>query len=167
MFVSSNILTDILTDKELVNNDLLKKLLIKLHLTNLKQWNMENIVRKKDLSDRERVCCKEEIDTLNALRVSIIEQIDEYIFSKLKQNFDSIPHTETPGTIYDKVIVALIKKKAILDYQNKSFENINHIDYEIFSEQVEYLLNSMDIYFERLKKGDTHFRLFKQMKIYE
>lgn len=167
MFIDSTNLTNILTDKVLMNDNSLAKLLFELHTTNLRQWNMENVFRKKGLSDIERINAKEEIDNLNMQRVSIIEQIDEYIFHGIEQNFDSIPHTETPGTVYDRVIISLIKRKAIWDYENKYGTSTKNIKYEFFSKQVDYLMSSMDNYFELLKRGKMHFQLFKQMKIYE
>jgi len=85
-------------------------ILLKLHHTNFKQWHEENVSRRENSSDNDIVKSKKNIDRLNLIRNKLVDKIDSYFYSFVKNNDKTLPwDAGTPGSIIDRLSVSSLK----------------------------------------------------------
>jgi Protein of unknown function (DUF4254) len=80
-----------------------------LHRTNLAQWGFEDATRSADASDAVIASAKREIDALNGRRHQLVEAIDAAIDASVAQVSSATPSTESPGMVYDRLSVLVIR----------------------------------------------------------
>ncbi len=81
-----------------------------LHENNTVQWNWEDEVRRRDVSAAHTTHCKRTIDALNLRRHAFIEAIDDALTSRVDQDLEAEPHTETVGMIVDRLSVLELRR---------------------------------------------------------
>jgi hypothetical protein len=82
-----------------------------LHAMNFGLWHHEDAVRRPGISDHEVARRKRCIDDLNARRNAAIEDIDTTLLDRLNPSYNPgvMLHTETPGTIVDRLSVLALR----------------------------------------------------------
>lgn len=84
-------------------------LLLELHDSNLRQWNLEDETRVPDASDSVVADAKRAIDKLNLTRHHLIEEIDAAVHANLKQAPTAPLATESPAMVFDRLSVLIIR----------------------------------------------------------
>ncbi|MBV2366226.1 DUF4254 domain-containing protein [Streptomonospora nanhaiensis] len=85
------------------------------------QWNAEDASRRPGASVDEIAESKRRIDALNARRVSLVEQIDTWADRNVTSKTEEAPlHTETLGSVVDRLAIAWIRAKNIRESGNRN-----------------------------------------------
>lgn len=92
-----------------VSPDQLMSLLLELHDSNLRQWDLEDVTRVAEASDSVIADAKRAIDKLNLIRHHLIEEIDSAVQATLKQSTTAPFATESPGMVFDRLSVLVIR----------------------------------------------------------
>jgi hypothetical protein len=92
-----------------VSPDRLLSVLLELHDSNLKQWDLEDVTRVSEASDSVIADAKRAIDKLNLIRHHLIEEIDSAVDTTLKQSTTGPFATESPGMVFDRLSVLVIR----------------------------------------------------------
>jgi hypothetical protein len=87
----------------------LLSLLLELHDSNLRQWDLEDVARVSEASDSVIADAKRAIDKLNLIRHHLIEEIDSAVHANLKQSTTAPFTTESPGMVFDRLSVLIIR----------------------------------------------------------
>ena len=80
-----------------------------------RQWQAENISRTPDASAEDVVGSKRLIDGLNAHRVALVEQIDEWVGAEVGGWVGASLHTETFGCVVDRLAIAHVRANNLTD----------------------------------------------------
>lgn len=74
-----------------------------------RQWFAEDASRAAGASAEDIAVCKRLIDDLNARRVALVEQIDEWVGSQIRSGADASLYTETLGSVVDRLAIAWVR----------------------------------------------------------
>lgn len=74
-----------------------------------RQWAAEDGCRAPGAPDEEVARLKRRIDTLNAARVALVEQIDIWVEGEIGHAGAGMLHTETLGSVVDRLAVAWVR----------------------------------------------------------
>ena len=89
--------------------DQLMSLLLELHDSNLRQWDLEDVTRVAEASDSVIADAKRAIDKLNLIRHRLIEEIDSAVQTTVRQSTTAPFATESPGMVFDRLSVLVIR----------------------------------------------------------
>lgn len=78
-----------------------------------RQWNAEDASRADGVSAETIASCKRLIDNLNARRVTLVEQIDDWIAREIRSQADASLHTETFGSVVDRMAIAWVRARSL------------------------------------------------------
>ena len=84
-------------------------LLLDLHDSNRRQWDLEDVTRAEDASDSVVAGAKRAVDRLNLARHQLIQKIDAAVEIDLDQSTTATLATETPGMVFDRLSVLVIR----------------------------------------------------------
>jgi hypothetical protein len=84
-------------------------LLLELHASNLRQWDLEDGTRVSEASDTVVADAKRAIDKLNLTRHHLIEKIDAAVLAEVKQSVTAPLATESPAMVFDRLSVLVIR----------------------------------------------------------
>jgi hypothetical protein len=98
-----------LNDDRPASPNVLLALLLELHDSNVKQWDLEDVTRASEASDSVIADAKRAIDTLNLTRHHLIEEIDLAVHAQLEQSISAPLATESPGMVFDRLSVLVIR----------------------------------------------------------
>ncbi len=93
----------------LVTPNRLLSLLLELHDSNVRQWDLEDTTRVPGAFDSVVADAKRAIDRLNLTRHHLIEQIDGAMHAHLRQSTTAPLATESPGMVFDRLSVLIIR----------------------------------------------------------
>jgi Protein of unknown function (DUF4254) len=129
-----------------------------LHAMNFALWHHEDAVRRTGIGDQEVARRKGRIDDLNARRNAAIEDIDMTLLDCLNLN-DSAPlHTETPGTIVDRLSVLALR----VLHTNRAEGPSSRL--AALEEQYDDLFCGLEQFLTRLQGGGVRFKTYRQFK---
>ncbi len=133
---------------------------LELHAMNFALWHHEDAARRPDADDPEVAGRKRCIDDLNARRNAAIEALDAMLLERLSPSDCQVTlqHTETPGTIVDRLSVLALRIVHAHDARWPSAR------LEILDEQYHDLFVGLDGYLARLQLGEARFKLYRQFK---
>lgn len=129
-----------------------------LHALNFALWHHEDAVRRPGADDPEVARRKRCIDDANARRNGAIEDIDASLLDRIDLNPDAPLHTETPGTIVDRLSVLALR----IVHTNNG--NQPHARRSVLDEQYEDLYGGLEQLLARLQAGGARFKLYRQFK---
>jgi hypothetical protein len=92
-----------------VTTNRLLSLLLELHDSNVRQWDLEDETRVPGASDSVVADAKRAIDKLNLTRHRLIEEIDAVVHPQLRQSTTAPLVTESPGMVFDRLSVLIIR----------------------------------------------------------
>ncbi len=129
-----------------------------LHAMNFGLWHHEDAVRRTGIGDHEVACRKRRIDDLNARRNAAIEEIDATLLHDIRPNPTAPLHTETPGTIVDRLSVLALR----ISHTNQAADPGPHL--AVLEEQYGDLCCGLEQLLALLRAGDLRFKLYRQYK---
>lgn len=83
-----------------------------------RQWNAEDASRATGTSAEDIATSKRLIDELNARRVSIVDQIDQWVAEQIRSRADASLHTETLGSVIDRLAIAWVRANSLINTDN-------------------------------------------------
>ncbi|WP_175611314.1 DUF4254 domain-containing protein [Mycobacterium sp. SP-6446] len=131
-----------------------------LHAMNFGLWHHEDAARRTGAGDREVARNKRAIDDLNDRRNAAIEDIDAALLDAFEpsQNPRAPLHTETPGTVVDRLSVLALR---ILHTDSASDAGPR---LAVLEEQYNDLFDGLLQFLTRLRGGEVRFKLYRQFK---
>jgi hypothetical protein len=126
-----------------------------LHALNFALWHHEDAVRRPGAGDREVARRKRCIDDVNARRNEAIEAVDANLLNRIELNPNAPLHTETPGTIVDRLSVLALR----IVHTNQSDARLVVLD-----EQYGDLFHGLEQFLARIQAGEARFKLYRQFK---
>lgn len=131
---------------------------LSLHALNFGLWHHEDAVRRTGVSDREVADRKRRIDDLNARRNAAIEDIDTLLLDRIQPNHAAPLHTETPGTIVDRLSVLALR----ILHTNQARRTTSCPT--VLEEQYDDLFRGLVRLLNRMRDGEIRFKLYRQFK---
>ena len=96
-------------DERSVSPNRFLALLLELHDSNLRQWDLEDVTRTAEATDSDIADAKRAIDKLNLTRHQLIEDVDVAVYATLRQSTTAPLATESPGMVFDRLSVLVIR----------------------------------------------------------
>jgi len=131
---------------------------LRLHALNFALWHHEDAVRRPGADDREVATRKRRIDDLNARRNATIEDIDVALVDRVELNASAPLHTETPGTIVDRLSVLTLR----VLHTCRSEQSGARV--ALLQQQYDDLVGGLEELLARLHAGEIRFKLYRQFK---
>lgn len=131
---------------------------LNLHALNFGLWHHEDAVRRAGVSDQEVARRKRCIDDLNAQRNAAVEDIDAALLDRIHPNEGAPLHTETPGTIVDRLSVLALR----ILHTNQARQAAAHP--AVLTEQYDDLFRGLEGLLIRMQRGEIRFKLYRQFK---
>jgi hypothetical protein len=144
-------------------------LLLELHENNAVQWAREDVSRRGAADDHAVAEAKRAIDALNRRRHELVEAIDAAMAAALEQSPSAPPTTESPGMVFDRLSVLVIRIAA-----TESAARAERPDRDIFvarlpvlHEQLASLQLGLEALFGDVQSGRRCFVPYRSFKLYE
>lgn len=83
-----------------------------------RQWDAEDASRTPGALAENIAASKRLIDELNARRVIVIEQIDQWVAERIPNLPDASLHTETLGSVIDRLAIAWVRANSLSTIDN-------------------------------------------------
>lgn len=80
-----------------------------------RQWHAEDASRAPGASAADIAASKRLIDELNAQRVALVEKVDEWVASRVDSRVDASLHTETLGSVIDRLAIAWVRANTLIN----------------------------------------------------
>lgn len=80
-----------------------------------RQWHAEDASRAPGASADDIAAIKRLIDELNGRRVALVEQVDEWVASQIHSRADASLHTETLGSVIDRLAIAWVRANSLIN----------------------------------------------------
>lgn len=128
------------------------------HALNFALWHHEDAVRRAGISDREVARRKACIDDLNARRNAAVEHLDVTLLDRHGSNDTAPLHTETPGTIVDRLSVLALR----ILHTNRAEGPSSRL--ALLEEQHDDLFCGLEQLLTQLGNGQVRFKLYRQFK---
>ncbi len=142
------------------------------HRMNFALWHEEDEARRDDLGDEHVRQAKRNIDRCNQARNDAIEQVDNWLLSRLPAAPPDRPqHSETPGMIIDRLSILSLKiyhmrieaarASATEEHRRKCGEKCT-----VLEEQLGDLKRCLGELLAQLQSGERRFKIYRQLKMY-
>lgn len=146
----------------------LMQLLVELLLSNLEQWELEDVTRTPDADDATIARAKRSIDSLNLERHHLAERVDATIDAALVQSDTATPSTESPAMAFDRLSVLAIR----LDRTQRAARMVANGGGDFgrrllrLSGQLEGLAAAIDALLDDVRAGRRRFVPYEHLKLY-
>ena len=102
---------DLLTCFEtgVTRDGILPKVAFQLRCHHDEQWQAEDLSRKAADDDRVLADIKRRIDRMNVIRSGLVDELDAWLSQYLSQNPAAPLHTETLGSVVDRLCIAWVR----------------------------------------------------------
>ena len=144
------------------------ELLLGLHHNNALQWNREDTTRRADADDRAVADAKRDIDALNTTRHEFVEAIDAALSTVVDQSPLAPPTTESPGMVFDRLSVLVIRIASTEDAARAN--GVDRLHYAarlpVLREQLAILEAALEALFDDLRTGRKRFVPYRSLKLY-
>ncbi|MEM6108279.1 DUF4254 domain-containing protein [Mycobacterium sp. 050272] len=131
---------------------------LRLHALNFALWHHEDAVRRPGTDDQEVARRKRCIDDVNARRNGAIEDIDADVLERGDLNPNAPLHTETPGTIVDRLSVLALR----IVHTNR--DDQSGARRAVLDEQYDDLFGGLEQLLARMRAGQVRFKVYRQFK---
>ena len=155
------------SQRQAVPNGLLS-LLLELHDSNLRQWDLEDVTRVVEASDSVVANAKRAIDKLNLTRHHLIQEIDAAAHTTLRQSTTAPLATESPGMVFDRLSVLIIRIARTADKARSVSDEANTYAVRLLSlqRQLAALSAALEALLQDVRDGTRRFLPYEQLKIY-
>jgi hypothetical protein len=146
----------------------LTQLLVDLLLSNLEQWELEDVTRNPEADDATIAQAKRSIDGLNLERHRLAERVDAAIDVALVQSATATPSTESPAMAFDRLSVLAIR----LDRTQRAARMAGNGGGDFgrrllrLSGQLETLAAAIDALVDDVRAGRRRFVPYEHLKLY-
>jgi hypothetical protein len=146
----------------------LMQLLVELLLSNLEQWELEDVTRTPEADDATVARAKRSIDSLNLARHHLAERVDATIDAALAQSDTATPSTESPAMAFDRLSVLAIR----LDRTRRAARMAGNGGGDFgrrllrLSGQLEGLAAAIDALLDDVRAGRRRFVPYEHLKLY-
>jgi chromosome segregation ATPase len=157
-----------LSGQRRVSPDALVALLLELHDSNLRQWDLEDVTRVSEASDSAIADAKRAIDKLNLTRHHLIEEIDSVVHASLKQSTTAPFATESPGMVFDRLSVLVIRIARTAEKARSSREEAERYAGRLASlqRQLAALAAALESLLRDVRAGARRFLPYEHLKLY-
>ena len=131
---------------------------LQLHALNFALWHHEDAVRRPGAHDHEVARRKRCIDDVNARRNVAIEDIDASLLDGIDLYPNALLHTETPGTIVDRLSVLALR---IVHTNGADQSGARRA---VLDAQYDDLFSGLGQLLARMRAGEVRFTLYRQFK---
>jgi hypothetical protein len=129
-----------------------------LHAMNFDLWHHEDAVRRAGAPDPEVSCRKRCIDQINERRSAAVESIDLNLLNGAPTNEAARLHTETPGTIVDRLSVLTLR----ILHTRRVWHHDPRVG--VLEEQYTDLCAGLEEYLAAMRSGALRFKVYRQYK---
>jgi Protein of unknown function (DUF4254) len=145
------------------------------HLANFELWHEEDKARAPGASDGEIAEVKHSIDRINQRRNDLAEVCDAFLMEWLSHlglpADDATLHSETPGLIIDRLSILALKLFHTQEEIVRADAPPGHVErnrerHHILTEQRSDLVSCFDCLWRQILAGESRFRIYRQMKMY-
>ncbi len=151
-----------------VSPDRLLSIVLELHDSNLRQWDLEDVTRVSEASDSVIADAKRAIDKLNLTRHHLIEEIDSTVDANLKQSTTAPFATESPGMVFDRLSVLIIriartaeKARSVSDGSDRYAGRLPSLH-----RQLAALSAALESLLREVRAGTRRFQPYEHLKLY-
>jgi hypothetical protein len=142
------------------------------HRCNCLLWDEEDLARRRNVPDAEIAANKRAIDGYNQQRNDAMERIDEHLsglFSGRKEN--ARLSSETPGAMTDRLSILSLKIHHMRLQTRRRDVDRAHIEtclakLDRLNEQRTDLAACLDRLLAECARGESHFKVYRQFKMY-
>ena len=144
------------------------QLLVELLLSNLKQWEFEDVTRTPGVDDATIAQAKRSIDHLNLERHRLAERVDAAIDAALVQSTTATPSTESPAMAFDRLSVLAIRLDRTQRAAGMAGNGGGDFGWRLLrlSAQLEGLATAIDALLEDVRAGRRRFVPYEHLKLY-
>jgi Protein of unknown function (DUF4254) len=82
------------------------------------QWQAEDCSRKEAKNDKALAAIKRQIDEMNIVRTRLVDEIDSWATEHIQQDPTAVLHTETLGSVIDRICIASVRAEHLRRGQN-------------------------------------------------
>lgn len=138
------------------------------------QWHLEDIIRMPKIDLEYAIAIKRRIDKSNQHRTDVVEQLDDWFLSNLKntssQNGAKL-NTESPAWVVDRMSILCLKIYHMQEQVDRTDVDENHRiqcqnKLDILLDQQVDLSQSFDELLEDINAGKKYMKVYRQMKMY-
>ena len=146
----------------------LLQLLVELLLSNLEQWELEDVTRTPGVDDATIAQAKRSIDRLNLERHHLAERIDAAIDAALVQSASATPSTESPAMAFDRLSVLAIRLDRTHRAARMAGNGGGDFGWRLrrLSGQLEELAEAIDALLDDVRAGRRRFVPYEHLKLY-
>lgn len=144
-----------------------------LQLINTYQWHEEDKSRNHGVTDAMLGLVKRSIDASNRRRVQTVDQLDDIIFTGLKEsgalNPEAPLNSESPGSIIDRLSVLMLKLYHVSEARDSiTGEEAAAMQERVdtLSEQINDLGSCLDNLLSGIASGRVRVKFYRQVKVY-
>ena len=142
------------------------------HRMNFDVWHEEDAARRDDLGPERVRQAKRTIDRCNQSRNDAVEALDVWLLRQLPPAGHLTPqHSETPGMIVDRLSILSLKVYHMHIEATRESASREHRDqcrakFAVLEQQAGDLQGCLTVLLEELRMGTRHFKLYRQLKMY-
>ncbi|MFW5871573.1 MAG: DUF4254 domain-containing protein [bacterium] len=161
------------TSKEFDTENKIDRLLLDCIADNKHLWKLEDVARMQHLGFESVAKAKLEIDVVNQRRNETINKLDSLLDKHLCNAQLESPskfYSESPGMLLDRLAILFIKQNFIRQLIGKIDEKNLKSEYlekeQLLNQNITDLGLFTDLYFDKIRKGETYFKIYQPLKIY-
>jgi Protein of unknown function (DUF4254) len=143
-------------------------LLLDLHESNRRQWDLEDVTRVPDAGDSVVANAKRAIDKLNLARHHLIQEIDAAVEAGLRQSTTGTLATETPGMVLDRLSVLVIRIARTAEMARSDCGEAEAYSSRLPSlqRQLSALSTALEALLDDVRAGTRRFLAYEHLKLY-
>jgi len=151
-----------------------ERLAWQLQLINTYQWHQEDLSRAHGAGDAVLAAVKRAIDASNRRRVQTIDALDVHLCEQAASAALAAPdaalHSETPGSIIDRLTVLALKRyhvaEALADAEPGGDRGAMQARLDTVTEQFDDLAGCLERLLADILAGRVQLKLYRQVKVY-
>jgi hypothetical protein len=143
-------------------------LVLELHDSNVRQWDLEDRTRVPDANDSVVADAKRAIDKLNLTRHHLIQEIDGAVYANLTQSTTATFATESPGMVLDRMSVLIIRIARTAEKSGAAADGADTYAGRLPSlqRQLAALSEALESLLRDVRDGTRRFLPYEHMKLY-
>ena len=152
----------------MVSTNRLLSLLLELHDSNVRQWDLEDGRRVPEATDSVVAEAKRAIDKLNLTRHHLIEEIDAAMNVYLRQSTTAPLATESPGMVFDRLSVLVIRIARTAEKSRSVSDGTDTYAGRLPSlqRQLTDLSAALEVLLRDVRAGERRFLPYEHLKLY-